>query len=69
MQTAAKPAKTVRTILLAALEARPYRPAELLETLQSGQISAAQLKDELTKLIDEHLVILSPDRYIKVAGR
>ncbi len=70
MQTgAAKPAVDVRALILDALRQRPYRPAELLEQLQTREISEARLKDELAALIEDQMVELSPDRYIKLRDR
>ncbi len=69
MRTGAKPALNIRALILDTVRERPYRPAELLEKLQSREVSEAQLKDELARLIEEHIVELSADRYIKLRDR
>ncbi len=67
MQTGAVRSRvSVRVLILEALRKRPYHPAELLEELQSSQISEDRLKDELAALIEAHLVELSPDRHIRL---
>ena len=66
MHTGAKPAVDVRELILTALRDHPFRPAELLEYLQSREVSEARLKNELAALIDEHIVQFSPDRYIRL---
>jgi hypothetical protein len=66
MQSGAKAAPDVRAIIIDAVSKRPYRPTELLETLQRPDISEDRLKDALDALIDERRLDLSPDRYIKL---
>jgi hypothetical protein len=62
----AKSGADVRAIILQTLSQRSYHPAELLEILQSPQVSEDRLKDELAALIEAHLVELSPDRNIRL---
>jgi len=59
----------VRSVILDTLSKGPIRPAELLEQVQSLQISEARLKDVLATLIEECHVELSPDRFIKLRQR
>lgn len=67
-QTGARPALDVRALILETLQERSYRPAELLEKLHTQDLSVTRLKDELALLVDQHVVELSPDRFIKVRG-
>lgn len=67
MQTGtAKSAVDIRTMILDTLRQRSYHPAELLEKLQSPEISEDRLKDVLAALIEAHLVELSSDRKIRL---
>lgn len=67
MQTGtAKSAVNIRTMILDTLRQRSYHPAELLEKLQSPEISEDRLKDVLAALIEAHLVELSSDRKIRL---
>lgn len=68
MHSGAKRALDVRALILEALHERPYRPAELLEKLHTQDLCVTRLKDELALLVDQHVVELSPDRFIKVRG-
>jgi hypothetical protein len=67
MQTGtAKSVPDVRAMILDTLRHRSYHPSELLEKLQSPQISEDRLKDVLAALIEAHLVELSSDRKIRL---
>jgi hypothetical protein len=67
MQTgAARAPIQIRTLILNLLSQRSFHPAELLEKLDSSQVSEDRLKDEIAALMKENLVVLSPDRQIKL---
>jgi hypothetical protein len=68
MHTAARPTLEARRLILDALQQRPHRPAELLEKLHSSDVTVARLKNELAMLVDEKVIELSPDRYIRLCG-
>jgi hypothetical protein len=63
---AIKRAAEVRNLILRALNDRAYRPIELLQQLQSPDVTESALKDELAELINERIIELSPDRHIRL---
>ncbi len=66
---ATKQAIGIRSLILNTLQKhqnRPVRPTELLEELQSRDVTVAKLKDELAALIDSHEVEFSSDRRIRL---
>jgi hypothetical protein len=54
----------IRALVLNALRAHPYRPIELIQELQTAEITESALKDALAELIDGSIIELSPDRHI-----
>jgi hypothetical protein len=56
----------LRKLILLALNSRVYRPIELLQELQSVDVTESALKDELAELIDTGVIELSPDRHIRL---
>lgn len=66
MQSGAEAAKDVRALIIEALGRSAYRPIELLKALEGPGVSEARLKDALDALIDEHRLVLSPDRFLKL---
>ena len=63
---AIKRAAELRNIILRALKDRAYRPIELLQHLQTAEVTESALKDELAELINAGIIELSPDRHIKL---
>jgi DNA-binding HxlR family transcriptional regulator len=63
---AIKRAAEVRNLILRTLKDRAYRPIELLQRLQSPEVTESALKDELAELINERIIELSPDRHIRL---
>lgn len=63
---AIKRAAELRNLILRALQDRVYRPIELLQELQSAEVTEAALKDELAELMDAGVIELSPDRHIRL---
>lgn len=63
---AIKRAAELRNIILRALKGRAYRPVELLQHLQTAEVTESALKDELAELINAGIIELSPDRHIKL---
>lgn len=66
MDSAARPAIDVRELILGLLHERPYRPAELFENANARDVTETRLKDALAMLINENIVELSPERYIRL---
>jgi hypothetical protein len=65
MQTGtARPAVDVRALIVDTLRQHAYRPAELLEEVQSQGIGEIRFKEVLATLIDEGIVALSPSRQV-----
>jgi len=54
----------IRAVVLQALREHAYRPIELIQQLQSAEITESALKDALAELIDRSIIELSPDRHI-----
>jgi hypothetical protein len=54
----------IRALVLSALRVHPYRPIELIQELQTAEITESALKDVLAELIDGSIIELSPDRHI-----
>jgi hypothetical protein len=54
----------IRDRILQALRERSYRPVELIQHIQSPEITESAVKDVLAELIDASLIELSPDRHI-----
>jgi hypothetical protein len=63
---AIKRAAEIRNLILRTLKDRAYRPIELLQQLQSAEVTESALKDELAELINERIIELSPDRHIRL---
>jgi hypothetical protein len=61
-----KRAAELRNLILRALNERAYRPIELLQELQSAEVTESALKDELAELINARIIELSPDRHIRL---
>jgi hypothetical protein len=61
-----KRAAELRNLILRALNERAYRPIELLQQLQSSEVTESALKDELAELINAKIIELSPDRHIRL---
>ena len=61
-----KRAAGLRNIILEALKGRAYRPVQLLQQLQSPDVTEYALKDELAELINAGIIELSPDRHIRL---
>jgi hypothetical protein len=61
-----KRAAELRNLILRALNERAYRPIELLQQLQSAEVTESALKDELAELINARIIELSPDRHIRL---
>jgi hypothetical protein len=59
-------AARLRNLILHALNDRAYRPIELLQRLQTAQVTESALKDELAELINAGKIELSPDRHIRL---
>lgn len=64
MESGAEPAIDVRALILEALDKCAYRPVELFKALERPGVTEARLKDALDALIDEHLLVLTPDRFL-----
>jgi hypothetical protein len=56
----------IRNLILQALRDRAYRPIELLQQLQSAEVTESALKDELAELINARVIELSPERHIRL---
>jgi DNA-binding HxlR family transcriptional regulator len=63
---AIKRAAEVRNLILRTLKERAHRPIDLLQQLQSPDVTESALKDELAELINERIIELSPDRHIRL---
>lgn len=63
---AIKQAAGLRNLILHALMQRAYRPLELLQQLQTADVTESALKDELAELINGGLIELSADRHIRL---
>jgi hypothetical protein len=59
-------AAVLRNLILGALNDRAYRPLELLQRLQTTEVTESELKDELAELINRGMIELSSDRHIKL---
>jgi hypothetical protein len=66
MDAAAKPAPDVKALILHTIEQRDYRPSELIvELLATSRISESEVKSGLAALVEDRVVDLTPDRYVK----
>ena len=63
---AIKRSAELRNMILRALNERAYRPIELLQHLQTAEVTESALKDELAELINAGIIELSPDRHIRL---
>lgn len=69
-QTAAKPAFDIKSLVLTEIRGGPIRPTELLTRLQENSgVSEDRAKSALAALIDSYTVELTPDRYLRIAGK
>jgi hypothetical protein len=66
MDTTAKLAPDVKALILETIQQRDYRPADLIvELLATSRVSESQVKSGLAALVDDRIVDLTPDRYVK----
>ena len=66
MDAAAKPAPDVKALILHTIEQRDYRPADLIvELLATSRVSESQVKSGLAALVEDRVVDLTADRYVK----
>ena len=63
---AIKRAAELRNLILRALNDRAYRPVELLQRLQTAEVTESALKAELAELINGGMIELSSDRHIRL---
>ena len=63
---AIRQAAELRNLILRALNDRAYRPIELLQRLQTAEVTESALKDDLAELINGGMIELSADRHIRL---